>query len=70
MDLVFLFLSFSVSLCFSLVLSLSLRNDCFLGCFLFVCADFIDFVVDHFDEVRQVNVSSVDPLIIKTNDRC
>lgn len=26
-------------------------------CFLFVCADFesIDFVVDHFDEVRQVN---------------
>lgn len=64
MDLVFLSSSFSLSF------FLCVRQFIFNVLCLCVPISSIDFVVDHFDEVRQVNVSSVDPLIIKTNDRC
>lgn len=50
-------LLFLLSLLLSLSLSIALFEIVCCCVFLFVCADLrsIDFVVDHFDEVRQVN---------------
>lgn len=56
-----------IGLSLSLLLYVSIVLEVFC---LYAPISSIDFVVDHFDEVRQVNASSVDPLIIKPNDRC